>query len=232
MQLSFVPAMKADGTRVAAGPDAGGLARDSTCSFLNRGVKADEPVGIRFRLESGSAAESPKAHLGSSKNYWAFHVYKRPYGYFHAVRHGAWKPAAPPPGADTDDHVVSIADVKVTPGVRGVDFKFTARPDSAPYIELRARPRVVKSAADGARPKALRLNAHRSDGNKRADAARYASSSRAHGLLLLQDTLYHYTITVPGDAATPEQHVSGSFTTRPQRVTTPVRGSATGVRNP
>jgi hypothetical protein len=247
MQLNFLPAMDEAGQRLAAGENAEGLIRPATCSFLHRGLMADDPVGIRFETlrpvgrtsrdapspppksaERAMAAVSGRAdaqtipdYLSFPEHYWTFHVYKRPYGNFVAVKHGPWTRKADIRIAGTAGNigggnitVARLGSIDVFPGLNSVTFNFTARPNATPVVQV------------GTEPPAMQPNGLATLNGGRSTAARDAKNSNdtvtrytAERQRLNQGKEYYYLITVPGEGADRTQQASGKFTTLAQTVT-------------
>jgi hypothetical protein len=239
LQLNFLPSPRApreDGSGMEPGK----------CSFVDRVLYFDEPVRVQFETpanaqlnrelsggvvdNSSTAAEKyPDArtipvYLKNPEHHWSFFVVKTNDGYFKATGHQPYKTFRQQRviGGDNVDlsklTIRRLTDVRVYPDIGGVGFRFIARPNAAPVVEIDKEPPAIGRDGLPVFRNSHRMRADRDNRNSNSVATIYVGSSKAQGIRLEQGTLYHYIITVPGEGSTPTYYDTSSFTTLGQTV--------------
>ena len=184
---------------------------------------ADGKPDARTLAETRPDEKSIPIYLSVPDHYWSFTAYRTNYGHFVATAHGPWKPRSATAiigtvGADAErDSRTTIGrlhDIKVIPELRGVGFRFIARPNALPFVEIGKEKPIKGMDGIWVVRDPLRMSMDRDNKNSSATVTTYVGASRPQNLMLDQGTQYHYIVTVPesGTSAKPQQK-TGTFRT-------------------
>jgi hypothetical protein len=167
-------------------------------------------------------------YLTRPDHYWRFFVTEGR-EYFFARRHERWVPGEHTQVAQaaglaerarsSDLAIVKLTSVKVVPSVGGVSFRFIARANAQPVIELGTEPPLRGRDGLQVLRDPLGIQASRDANRSGSTVNWYTGGTAVQGIKLPEEHTYHYIVTVPGDGTIPVQQASGSFTTLREPIT-------------
>jgi hypothetical protein len=207
-------------------------ADDPAGVIFDTDLRASAESDVKRALH-GSAPAAPSAeqqpdersipeYLTRPDHYWRFFVTGRQ-GYFFASRHERWVPGEHTQitqaaglaerAGSSDFGIAKLTSVKVVPSIGGVSFRFIARANAQPVIELGTEPPLRGRDGLQVLRDPIGLQASRDATGSSSTVNWYTGGTAGQGIKLPEEQSYHYIVTVPGDGTVPVQQASGSFKT-------------------